>query len=333
MERLETLGRAVLSAVDALDTAPDVPQAMQTELLLQRKTIPMWVVRLLVLTLLVPPLLVLLDALAAARRRRKPVGRWTLWTLSCALPFLTCALFAYVLGWLGIIGATPATPALPSALPFSARAATAVVAVGLTFALAWLLWRALLRRLSWERRPDPDVTGVPALLVLVAVATIVWLANPFTALLAVPALHLWLLLAGPHRLELGGRGRRALALSLVLAGVLPLVALMVFYAHQLGLGVGEVAWMGVLLLAGGHVGLAGGDPLERDLRLRRSRRDARDRAPALAGGAAGDRRRRRGDDPRAALLRRPRLARRHRVRSATIGATWSRSAARHRSQI
>jgi hypothetical protein len=256
-ERLEGLGRSVLSAVDALDTAPDVPQAMQTSVQLQHKTLPAWALRLLVLTLLLPPLVAALDGLARARRRRLPVGRWTLWTLSCALPFFICAVFAYVLGWLGVLRAAPPAPVLPSALPFDGRAATAVVAVALTFALAWLLWGVLVRRLRWSVRPDPEVAGLSVLLVLLPVGVLAWLGNPFTALLALPAAHMWLLFAEPERLTLGPAARRLLALALVAAGLLPLALLIAFYAHQLGLGVGDVAWTGVLLLAAGPVGFLG----------------------------------------------------------------------------
>jgi hypothetical protein len=250
--RLEAFGRAALSAIDALDTAPDVPQAMQTGLVLQNKTAPEWALWLLVATLLLPPLIAGVDGLARMRRRGVAVGRWTLWTLSCALPFLSCALFAYVLGWLGVLAATPGAPVLASALPLDGRAITAVVAVGLTFAMAWLLWATLLRRLGWSLRPGGDGAGLAALLVALAVGAIALLANPFAALLVLPALHVWLVLAAPEL-----RPRRALASALVVVGVLPLVALVAFYAHQFGLGAGELARMGVLLLAGGHVGAFG----------------------------------------------------------------------------
>jgi hypothetical protein len=255
MERLEGVGRAVLSAVDALDTAPNVPQTMQTGVLLRHMTLPAWALRLLVLALLLPPLAAAVDGLARARRRRLAVGRWTLWTLSCALPFFVCAVFAYVLGWLGVLGAAPAAPVLPSALPFDGRAATAVGAVALTFALAWLLWGVLIRRLGWSVRPDADVAGLSMLLVLLAIGVLAWVGNPFTALLALPALHLWLALAARERLEIGPSARRLLALALVALGVLPLALLIVFYAHQLGLGAGDVAWTAVLLLAAGHVAI------------------------------------------------------------------------------
>jgi Peptidase family M28 len=257
-ERLQGYGRAVLSAVDALDGAADVSQTMATGLPIQRKTMPAWALRLLVIALLVPVLAACVDGLARARRRRLPVGRWTLWTCSCALPFLCCALFAYLLGWLGILGAAPAVPVLPRALPLGATGVTAVVAVLLTFALAWLLWGRLVRRLGWGERPEGEVAGLPIVLVALSLAVVVWVGNPFTALLALPALHLWLALASPEDLAIGGRRmQRAGPLALVGLGVLPLLALIAFYAHQLGVGVGGVAWMGLLLVAGGHVALGG----------------------------------------------------------------------------
>lgn len=251
-ERLQGYGRAVLNAVDALDTAPDISATMQRSVVVQRQAVPEWALRLLAITLLFPALVAAVDGLARMRRRRRPAGRWTLWTLSCSLPFVCCALFAYLLGRLGILGAVPRVPVLASAMPFDGKAATAVVAVLLTFALAWLLWSVLIRRLGWEARPDPDVAGLSLLLVLLVVGVVVWVANPFTALLLLPAVHLWLLLASPEL-----RPNRVISLLLVLVGLAPLGLLIAFYAHQLGWGAGAVAWSALLLVAGGHVGLLG----------------------------------------------------------------------------
>jgi predicted anti-sigma-YlaC factor YlaD len=255
MERLEGFGRAVLSSVDALDAAPNLSPAMQTGLLLARKTMPMWVLQLLVLTLLLPPLVAAMDGLARVRRRRLAVGRWILWTLSCALPFFSCALLAYLLGWLGVLGAVPFGPVAASSLPFEGEAVTAVVAIALTFALAWLLWGVLVQRIGWGVHPDPEVAGLSMLLVALGLCVLVWMGNPLIVLLALPALHLWLALASPDALGLGARSRRIASLALVVLGVLPLALLIVFYAQQFGLGVGATAWMGVSLLAGGYVGL------------------------------------------------------------------------------
>jgi hypothetical protein len=247
-ERLQGLGRSVLSAVDALDVTPDLSPTLQTSVVLQHQRLPEWAVRLLAITLLLPVLVAAVDGLARVRRRRRPVGRSTVWALSCALPFFCCALFSYLLGWLGIVAA-PSVPVLPSASPLDGKALAAVLAVVLTFALAWLLWSRLVHRLGWSRRPDGDVAGLSLLLVLLAVALVAWIGNPFTALLALPALHLWLVLAAPEL-----RPRRAGSVALVALGLLPLGLLIVFYAHQLGLGAGGVAWTALLLLAGGHIG-------------------------------------------------------------------------------
>src|SRR5271165_4466387 len=248
-ERLEALGRSVLSMVDALDASPDVAQAPATAVVLDGKTLPDWSVSLLVLTLLLAPALAGLDAFARARRRRLPVAEATLWVLSCGLPFLACALFAYVLGALGIVEA-PAVPAPPAAMPFDGAAATIVAVMALTFVLAWLLWGGLVRRLGWGPIPDPDAGALGVVLVLVPVGLVAWLLNPYTALLLAPAANLLLLLSIPEL-----RARRGASLALVVLALLPLALLIAFYADQLGLGPGATAWMAVQLLAGGHVNL------------------------------------------------------------------------------
>ena len=249
-ERLEAVGRGVLSAVDALDAAPDASASMQSGLLLQRQTMPAWALRLLVGALLLPPLIVAADGFARLRRREQPMGRWTLWAVACALPFLACALFARLLGLLDAISATAPEPAPARALPLDFAAVRAVLAVGLVLALAWLLWPALMRRLGLAVRPSSDTAGLAMLLVLLAVTVLVWAINPFTALLLLPATHLWLLVVSPEL-----RPRPPAALVLVAVGLLPLMLFMSFYAHQLGFGPGGLAWTAVLLFAGGSVGL------------------------------------------------------------------------------
>jgi hypothetical protein len=251
-ERLEGLGRAALNAVDALDAAPDISQARQTSLLVQHKIFPAWALRLLVLVLLLGPLIVAVDGLARVRRRGLRAGRWTLWTLACGLPFLACALFARLLGAAGILGLAPPTPLPPSALKLDAAAVSALASIVLVFALVWLVWPMLVRRLGLSPRPHLEATGVTALLVLLAVTLLVWALNPVAALLLLPAAHVWLLVVSPE-LRPGPRA----ALALVAIGVLPLVLLVAFYANELGLGPGQLAWSALLLLAGGQVGIAG----------------------------------------------------------------------------
>ena len=255
VERMEGFGRATLSALDALDVAPDIESTPETGLVLARQIIPAWALRLLIGTLLIPPAIVLVDGLARARRRREPLVRWTLWALTCALPFAVCALFALLLGAFGAIAATPLAPVLPSALPFDTAAATAVFSCAVVLGLGWLGWPVLVRRLGLALRPTPeapgsDAAGIATLIVLLLVAVLVWTVNPYAALLIVPGLHLLLGIASPER-----RPRPIAGLGLLALALVPLGLLVAFYAHQLGYGLGGVAWTAVLLLAGGHVGV------------------------------------------------------------------------------
>ena len=257
-QRLEGLGRAALSAIDALDAAPDVPAGKQTGVVVQRMTIPAWAIRLLVGALLLPALLVGADGIARARRRRGSstltgtggsVRRSLAWVLSCAAPFAAAAIFARVLGATGSVVA-PATPVAPTALSIDGGAARAVLAVSLFFALGWMCWPLLLRRLGLAPRPDAQRAGLATALVLHVLCAVAWVANPYTALLLLVPAHVALLLASPQL-----RPRPRAALALVALGALPLALVGAFYAHELGLGPARVAWMAVLLLAGGHIGV------------------------------------------------------------------------------
>jgi hypothetical protein len=249
--RLLNFGRAVLGATYALDEGPDIAPSSTPRLLLGRKTLPAWAIRMLALALLLPPVLVSVDALARLRRRREPILRWVIWTLTGALPFLICALFAILLGALGIV-ASPATQPSAGALSTDGSAPAALASVALVFALALLAWPALVRRFALPLRPSSDGAALAVLLVLLAVASVAWIFNPFACLLLLPALHLWLLAATAGR-QAGGRAR-ALALSAIFAGVLPLVLLLALYARELGLGLGGLSESVVLALAGGQLG-------------------------------------------------------------------------------
>jgi hypothetical protein len=293
--RLEALGRGALAAVYALDDGPEIGGdgangSLETGLPIERKAIPAWALRLLVAALLAPALAVLGDGLARLRRRRgrtqaggrrsggpgpagasdQSVGRWVVWALACALPFLICAVFAKLLGSLGAIP-TPSPPVSSAALPFDSHALEAVLASALVLVLAWLGWPALIRRIGlpvhprdaaarrFPARSHVDAAALGMLLVLGGLTVVVWVSDPLTALLLIPALNLWLLLAARPigAWGAGAREGRIQALVLVALGMVPLALLMAFYAHQLNLGLGGVAHTALLLLAGGRIGLAG----------------------------------------------------------------------------
>jgi hypothetical protein len=249
--RLQNFGRSVLSAVYALDEGPNIVAPSASRLLLGRDALPGWAIRLLVFALLLPPLLVCVDALARLRRRHEPVLRWVVWTLTTALPFFACALFAILLGRLAIVAA-PSSQLSAVSLSADGSASAAVVSAGLVLVLALLMWPVLVRRVALPLRPSTDGASLAVPLVLIAVALLTWVFNPFACLLLVPALHLWPLAVSPA-LRARPHGR-LLAFGAILVGVLPLVLLLIVYGHELGLGPMQLAESIVLALVGGQIG-------------------------------------------------------------------------------
>ncbi|HEV2943795.1 MAG TPA: M28 family peptidase [Solirubrobacteraceae bacterium] len=255
-ERMEGLGRAVLNAVDALDVAPDISSAPQAGVLVTPKVIPQWALRLLIGALLLGPLILSADGYARLRRRRGRAGEKSLrrglgWVLSCALPFFVAAVFARLLGWLGVLQGAPAMPVPASGLTLDGAAYRALLALALVLGLGWLAWPRLMARLGYGVWGDPEGAGLALLVAVLGLGVLVWVLNPYATLLLVGALHLWAALADPEL-----RPRRAAALALVALALVPLGLLIVFYSHELGAGPAVFAWEAVLLLAGGHVGVA-----------------------------------------------------------------------------
>jgi hypothetical protein len=253
---LQNFGRAVLSATYALDEGPNIAESTGPRLVLGRKALPGWAVRLLVIALLLPPLLMSVDALARLRRHREPVLRWILWTLTCALPMFACVLFAMTLGALGVIAA-PFSQLSVAALASDGSSSVGVIACAVLLAsLSLLVWPALVRGLSFPVRPSAEGAGLATMLVLFAVALVVWIFNPFACLLLVPALHLWPVVISSRGQP--GSSRRMIGLLAVCVALLPILLLFALYTHELGLGPGALLQSVVLTLAGGQVGPLGG---------------------------------------------------------------------------
>ena len=244
--RLVNFSRAALTATYALDEGPDIARSASPRLLLGHKTFPGWAIRLLALALLLPPSIVCVDALARMRRRKESLGRWLAWTLAAAVPFFGAALFAILLGALGIVAA-PAGQLSVAALSADGTVAGALAATLLVLVLGLLAWPALVRRMALPLRPNAEGAGLAALLVALVVALLAWIFNPFACLLVVPALHLWLLAAD--------RRYRPLAVGAVVVSVVPLGLLLFVYARELGLGPLGLAESSVLALVGGQVGI------------------------------------------------------------------------------
>jgi len=253
--QITTMGRTVLEAVSALDSGSSVPPA-SSYLTFSGKSIPAWAVRLLALALILPVLMATIDGFARARRRGSSVLRWVLWVLSAALPFflsILLVLFAHAVGW---IAAAPPGPLGGTAIRLGGPELALLAVGGAIIVLGLVFLRRLVTALTGlpvrggDDAPHGPGAAAAVLLLLCAVALVLWLSNPFAALLLAPALHLWMWVVAPEaRLP-------APAMAVLLLAGLALPALVLIeYAGTLGLGPLAAAWSWVLLLAGGGIGL------------------------------------------------------------------------------
>jgi hypothetical protein len=249
--QITALGRTVLQTVGALSGGAQIspPSAY---LVMSGKLVPEWGIRLLILALILPVLGATIDGLARARRRGCSIARWLVWVISAALPFALAAALVLAFRAVGLIDAATPSPLGGDALPIhgSSIAIMVVLALVVAASFAWIR-PTLIRRVSAEGElGDLGSAGASAalLLVLCLVAIAMWLANPFTAALMVPALHLWMWAAGPAT-----KPRRWIMAVLIVGGLLlPAVALG-YYADTLGLSAAGTVWSAILQLAGGSV--------------------------------------------------------------------------------
>jgi hypothetical protein len=252
---LNATGRTVLQTISALDRGPAVP-APSSYLSYHGDVIPGWAVRLLGLGLILPVLGATVDGLARARRRGDWVARWVVWVLSAALPFALGVVAVLAFRLFGLLGNAPAAP-VAGGVPIHGGGVVLLAVLALLLAGGFAGLRPLVIRMAALQRggsQEPGCPGAAAALmgVLCAVALVVWLANPFAALLLVPALHLWLWAVGPaERLPRG-----AIAV-LALTGLAAPAAAVVFWCSALGLGPLGLVWNAAALLAGGSVGVLG----------------------------------------------------------------------------
>jgi len=249
--RLAALGRTVQQTINALETAGSVP-APSAYLIWDSKVIPAWAVRLMVLALILPVLLTMVDGLARARRRGNPILRWLLWVLAGAVPFVLAVLVVLGAKVTGVLATPPPAPLGAGAMPLGG-AGTAVIVLSAVVILGLLLVRRPLVAALARRplgKPANAGAGAAVLLVLCAVALAIWVRNPFAAALLVPALHLWMWVLDPDI-----RIPRPLVALMVLVGIAPPVIVILYYSQSLGLSPVQIVWNGVLLIAGGYIGL------------------------------------------------------------------------------
>jgi len=250
-ERLGGLGRAVLRTVTALDQGSKPDHGPRTYLTIAGQVMPGWVLAALAATLILPALAAGIDAFARARRRRAPVGPWLLWILLGVVPLL----IGYgVARLLALFGATPEPPPAPVAPGLYPLDGPALVVLAVTIGAVVLSWLGL-RRFGGPTARGLDEAagsgaGVAVTLALSVAALALWLVDPFAALVAVPAVHCWMLatLIDPPP-------ARRVRIGLLAAGLVLPVLLTVYQLFVLGVNPFGGAWYLLLLVLGGQVGV------------------------------------------------------------------------------
>ena len=275
-DQINGIGRSVLATISALDAAPTLP-APSSYLLLGGKVVPGWAMTLFVLSLLLPVVMTTIDGIARAKRRGYIIWRGLVLVLAAAVPFLLGLGVVLAAGFVGLIPVATPGPVAAGAIPLDGGGiATIVIAclvAGAAAAGVWVLWRlmggrraaaepalpapaaaraeAARRRRSTRAERPTGAAGLAGLLLVMCVITfVIWLGNPYAALLLVPALHLWLWAASPDlRIPLVVRG------LLIGLGLLPVALIVIYYAGTLHYTPAGVLWQAVLLLAGHGVSL------------------------------------------------------------------------------
>jgi hypothetical protein len=243
-ETLDGFGRAAQVLVGELDLAGQLEHGPSTYVEIGDNLIPGWSLSLLALCLLLPALVGAIDACARASRRGHALPPALGWAAARSMPAVGALAVLYGLALVGIIPRPP-FPFDPGLHPMGAKATVALV-----LAVAAALGSAVLLRALRIRGDSAPGGSAAALGLLSAIAGLaLWLANPYLALLASPAAHLWVLA------DTGPRGRRGagVVLAAVLACV-PVVAALIAVSRALELGA-DAPWTLMIMVGDGQLGL------------------------------------------------------------------------------
>jgi hypothetical protein len=239
-------GEALLGLTHSLDGGPTLPTEPTRDLAFGTQVLGGWAARAVIGALLLSLLGCSMDVFARARRRRAAVGPWVLWVLSCGAPFLLAAIFAALLGAGGLLPATPAAAVTPAQMPISAAGAAALASVVLLFVLAWALHAAVRARGRYRGAPEPVGAAAALLLTGTAVGVLLWLENPYSAVLLVAPLHLWLVVLTREQ----GRGP-LLGAVLMAVSLAPLIAATAIVCAALHTEPFALSWTLLMGVAGG----------------------------------------------------------------------------------
>jgi hypothetical protein len=250
-ERLGALVRATLRALTALDAGPAPEHGPDSYVTAVSQVMPGWVLAALALALILPAVVASVDAFARARRRKEPVARWFRWLAFQMAAFAAVLLLAELLALAGATPNPPEAPVDPDLYPLDSPALLVLAAAIVVGMLLWAAGRFVAVRTD-PALADPAAPGAACAtcLTLSVAVLLLWVVNPYGALIFVPALHLWMLatIVDPPPV------RRA-RFILVGIGLVPPALVALYYMLTLSLDPLAAAWYLLLVVIGGHVGV------------------------------------------------------------------------------
>ncbi len=246
-DRLGGLGRAALRTLSSLDVSGAPRRGPRSYVTAVSQVLPGWVVSVLAFSLLLPAVVASVDAFARARRRGQPVlpGLRRIGLMAAAL--LGGLLLAKFFTLVNVTPEAPQAAVDPSALPLDGPAAFVLGAVVLaTGGLLYLVKRYF----GGGARAAPG-TACATALVLSGACLALWVLDPYAALIAAPALHLWML-----AMLLEPRPRRRLRVMALVGGLVPPAIVALYYSIALAMDPLHGAWYLLMSAMGGTPSLA-----------------------------------------------------------------------------
>jgi hypothetical protein len=244
-ETLARVGQGAQTMVLALDAAPSPPEhGPSAYVALGDNLLPGWAIAMLAFTLLIPAFVAAGDGYARALRRGRSRPRDLGWVVGRSLPFLGALALAYVLAVIGLLP-SPSFPYDPGRFSDGWRAGIVLVVLIGAFGAACYATRPF----SVPRRSDHAGLALAAGAVVSVATLLLWLLNPYLALLAVPTAHAWLAATIPDP-----KARIGASFAAVAASSIPFAVGLAVLADRLEVGLG-LPWHVVLMVAGGQVGV------------------------------------------------------------------------------
>ena len=245
-DSIDAFGRAVQSTVGALDFSTTSPiHGPRTYIKLGSNLVPGWALSALALALLLPAAVAAVDLVSRALRagRGLALSAGLIWAAARSLPFIGALAMLYALALVGLVP-NPPFPFDPGLFGLGARGVIAFVLMAAIAAASFYLLRA--RHVTADAAPTQALAACGA--ITTAACLVIWLTNPYLALLLTPAAHVWITASRT------GAGRRIVPVVAIGLAAIPVLGALAAVAAALDLGP-SAPWTFVIMVADGQIGL------------------------------------------------------------------------------